>query len=74
MFRGEKGGKKNKAPSDPQLNYQVKYKFRNHSKPKTLCKIYEAHNSSLYIKYWKGEVYVRTGVTGKKSSTSDDLR
>lgn len=50
MFRGEKAGKKNKAPSDPQLNYQ----FRNHSKPKILCKIYEARNPSLYIKYWKG--------------------
>lgn len=70
MFRGEKAGKKNKAPSDPQLNYQL----RNHSKPKTLCKIYEARNPSLYIKYWKGEVYVRTCVTGKKSSKSDDLR
>lgn len=43
--RGRKG---NKTPSDPRLNYQIKYKFRNHSKPKPLCKIYEAHNSSLY--------------------------
>lgn len=67
----ERGKEGNKVPSDLQLNYHIKYKFRNHSKPETLCKTYEAHNSSHYIKSWKD---VKTSVTEKKSSQSDDLR
>lgn len=62
--------KEEKAPSDPQLNYQIKYKFRNHSNQKFYARFMKLTIFTLHKMVEGGGLY-QDSVTEKKIKSDD---